>query len=336
MVKNQNILTKSEGWVESIVYSPQMNSSHINYDIEDLYVPGTVSDEGKLISEDEYLHNYYNNPENPEQGSFYINLTLETIAIPEDYTVAAYSIDGGEKWKKAKYDTFSAAKFVKMLSKDMTLVLSNTAIDKETKKPGKDADGNNAVTVKFPLINKKPKFPKLVVNYLVSADPSGVSSGTWVMSEKDVNKAVKEGIEVGAAAGRAVDENGYGIFYDETGIPVPDAKKTYFVRTAPKKSGSTYTAASKPKRITIAAALKAPKYKVKAKAEKKNKDGTVKTPASAVIAVKKNTYVRVNGGAPKLYADKANLDVLKTTGTIELWTAATAKKPAGKKQTIER
>jgi hypothetical protein len=291
----------------------------IDYSPGDLIVPGRASDTALY----------------PE-GTFFINLTLETITIPEEYSVVTYSVDGGEKWKKAKGDTFTDAKFLKMFSKDMTLALANTAIDKKTKKPGKDTDGNDAVIIKFSLISKRPKLPKLVVNYLVGADKTGNTAGDWVLSEKGENKAVKKGIEVGVAAGKTVDENGYGVFYLDKGIHVTAAKTVYYIRTAPTKKDGIYIAASKSKKITVAAVLKAPKYKVKAKSEKKDKNGAVKTPASAVISVKANTYVSINGDAPRLYSAKTILNVLNITGVIELWTAATAKKPASFKQTIER
>jgi len=262
---------------------------------------------------------------------FSINLTQETITIPEAYTTVVYSTDGGTIWKPAR-DALSAAKFNKLFTKDITLWLSDRPVEKATKQPPKDA-----TIVKFAKINKRPKVPALLINYEIAASKTGETLGEWVFTEKGGTKAVKDGIQIGVAAGKAVDGQGYGQFRASGGIAVTETKKTvYFLRTAPSKKGAEYTAANKPKKISAVGVQKAPKFKVKAKVEKKNTDGSVKTPASAVIVVKAGTYVSINGDKPKLYTAKADVDVLKVAGTVELWMAATAKKPASLKQTITR
>jgi uncharacterized protein YjdB len=265
------------------------------------------------------------------EAGFYINLTWETITLARDeeespvkYTVKTYSIDGGEKWKDAK-DAFSAAKFPKLLGKDMTLHISDKPIDKKTKKP---AEGAQIVT--FPTIQKRAAAPKLTVNYLIAADLTGETAGEWVLSEKGGSAAVKEGIEIGAANSKkkAVDENGFGKFRDGAGSGVAvkpltgtkPVKSVYFIRIAPAQSGNTYTAASKTKKITVTSEQKKPNYKADAK--------------KGVIKVKAGTYVSINGGTPELYSAKAEIPV--TAGTFDLWQAATAKKPASAKQTITK
>jgi len=264
-------------------------------------------------------------------SGFEINLARETVTTPETYTTVVYSIDGGAKWKPVK-SALSAAKFGALFSKDLTLWLSDKAIERATKQPPKDA-----AIVKFAKINARPKPQKLIANYEIAADKTGDTFGAWVLTEKGGTKAVKDGVEIGVAEGKAVDGQGYGKFQTDGGIAVTSVKKTaYFLRTAPKKDSNTYTAASKPKKISVSGAQKAPKFRVKAKTEKKNRDGSVKTPASAVIAVKAGTYVSINGGTPKLYTAKAEVDVLKVTGAVDLWMAATAKKPASVKQRITK
>ena len=114
----------------------------IDYSTPDLTVPGSVS-------------------------GFSINLTQETITIPATYSPTVYSVDGGAKWKPVK-DALSDAKFQKLLSKDLTLHLSDEPIDKTTKKPGKDA-----TIVIFPKINARPTAPAMAVNYAVAEDKTG-------------------------------------------------------------------------------------------------------------------------------------------------------------------
>ncbi|MCL1820469.1 MAG: Ig-like domain-containing protein [Oscillospiraceae bacterium] len=281
-------------------------SNNINYDIENVFIPGSGA------------------------NGVSINLTQETITLG-DYKPAAFSTDGGSKWKPVK-DALGAAKFPKLLNKDMTLHLSDKPIEKSTKQPPEDA-----TIVTFAAIEKRATAPKLTVNYEIAADKTGTMAGEWVLSEKGGTEAVKKDILVGVASGKNVDGNGFGQFSANGGIAVQGAKKTtYFIKIGPAESGGKYTAASKAKKVSAAGQTKAPTYKVNTKAEKKDKDGTVKTPASAIIKVKANTYVSISGGTPTLYSAKEDLDVLNVTGTIELWMAGTAKKPASVKQTITR
>lgn len=98
----------------------------------------------------------YSQPDLVAPGSkdgFSINLTKETLTLPDGYEPSVYSIDGGERWKPVK-GNLSAEKFPKLFNKDITLQISDKPIEKETKKPPKDAQ-----IVKFPLINKRPKPP---------------------------------------------------------------------------------------------------------------------------------------------------------------------------------
>jgi len=55
-----------------------------------------------------------------------INLTAETIAIPETFKVQVYSIDNGTKWKKWPTKEAALAKLMpKLLNKALTLHLSD-------------------------------------------------------------------------------------------------------------------------------------------------------------------------------------------------------------------
>lgn len=267
----------------------------------------------------------------PGRGAegFEINLTQETLTIPSTYTPVVYRTNGG-KWKPVK-DALSAAKFPKLFNKDLELELSDKPVEKQTGNPQE-----GAVIVTFPTILKRPKAPALTVNYAIGADPTGATPGDFVLTTQGGTSAAHGGIQIGVASGKTADENGFGHFYPDCGIAIKPltsatpAKAVYYIRTAPvQKSGivTTYMAAGKPKKITVKGEQKAPKYKVNVKGETKSK------PASEVIKVKANTYVTMNGDT-KLYTAKADLNVLGYVGTIELWTAATAKKPASAKQSI--
>ncbi|MCL2098997.1 MAG: leucine-rich repeat domain-containing protein [Oscillospiraceae bacterium] len=252
--------------------------------------------------------------------NFGINLTKETFIKPDDYDIKSFSTDGGVKWKAAKADTFSDAKLNKLFNKELNLRISDTAIDKSTKQPGE-----GAVIVTFPKINKRPKIDKLVVNYAIGADASGATTGAWVLTVKDGSSSVKNDIEVGLASGKTINNDGYGRFTGANGtkngitiLPLTGAKpaKTvYFIRNAPKQSGSVYTPASKARKINVLGEQKKPQYKI-------NK---------GVIKYKANTYTQPGSSTASLKTAKGEW---KTAGEVTLWMAATAKKPASAKQTL--
>ncbi len=283
------------------------------------------------------------------EDSATINLHQETLLLPEDYYIGSYSLDGGRKWKNGA-TPFLSSKFPKLFSKDITLWLSNEAIEKTTKKPPKEAQ-----MIKFPKILKRPKTPKLTINYAIAANEAYDSTlaiswenppSMWVLAEKDGRTAIKKNIQIGVAAGTSgavPDEFGFGWFYDgmKNGIPVMELtgtkvmKTAYVYRVAPTQNGSTYKAASKPRKIKASSELKPTKYKVKP--TRRNKDGTLKAPA--IVKLKAGSMVRLvptSGEATlRRYTAKTDLNVQNKQGTASFWIAATAKKPASKKQVIE-
>ena len=196
-----------------------------------------------------------------------INLTQETLTLPESYTVAAYSTDGGSTWKQPKSGDLSDAGFPKLLDKGLTLHLSDT-YDAKSKKP---AEG--AVVITFAAIGTRPAAPKLTANYAIEADLTGATPGEWVLTAKGGTDAVKTGIEIARtdSTQKKADESGYGVFNSEGGIPVQPLtggkveKTTYLVRYAPAPNGSA--AASKAAKVKVTGEQKATKYKAKYKDE---------------------------------------------------------------------
>ena len=178
---------------------------------------------------------------------FEINLTKETFKAPAEYKIAVFSINGGDKWKAVKADTFTELKkFAKLFNKDLELWISDKGTKKE--KP-KEED-----IIKFPKISKRPKAPKLKVNYKIF-------DGQWVLStdkkaaleiaavKSDVNNGV---IQVGLVVNKVLDTKGWGKFLAEGGITATTTKTTYFMRYEPKPNDNgTYTAASKNKKISV-------------------------------------------------------------------------------------
>ncbi|MCL2083038.1 MAG: InlB B-repeat-containing protein [Oscillospiraceae bacterium] len=267
-------------------------------------------------------------PDKPLDG-LRIWLDSEDIAFPktELYTVAAYSKDGGKKWVNIKPEhqalahpknpfnsntipgnpTRTKNNFAKLLNKDLNLLLSDKPYNKKLA-AAQSVDGiqgipSDAAVYGFPTINKRPKFPKIMVNYSYTADWSGKTAGKWRAVRKDGKNALSpqesRDIQIGVSDPgnkKSVGIFGYGWYWDCDhegacsdapnskaceGYPVEDKDKTadhwYFVRLEPKEhTGAddvkTYTAASKSKRILshianagIKGIPKAPKVTAKTK-----------------------------------------------------------------------
>ena len=273
--------------------------------------------------------------ESISSADYTINLTRETfeyLGVDAFASVTAYKIND-----KIGKKPFNSAELLKLLKKDLKLELTI-----------------NGETITFPAIKGRPKVPKgLSANYRIAE--TGGYCGQWVLAAKGGSTPRKD-IEIavaavsGGKASKLPDANGWGKFYagDDNGICVkviPDGnqvkvqKTVYYYRETPKKNtDGTYTAAGKQKKISATSQQKNPKYSIKIKAEKKNKDGSIKSPASAVIKVKPETYVSINGAPPVLYTVKTDVDVLGVTGKIELWQRATAngKKSETGKQVLTR
>ena len=294
-----------------------------------------------------------------------INLTKETITLPYNYIIKAYSVDGGEKWKAVKDDPGSQVKFKasfsKLLSKDLKLSLSNKDIDKNTKQPE-----SNATIIAFPIIKKRQSPPKVEVNYAIGADKTGKTAGDWLLTNKDATstnygKAVKDGIEIAETKdnkGKEPNASGYGRFAqgENNGISVKNfdvyskkvIKTIYFVRTAPTNVGGEYIAASKPLKITVSGENKPVKYKADYKKEMiKLKVGDIifAGPANVLSQNNKNAVSTMVPTALNKAEDNI-LQIANTAATgislsdyltenaetILIWTSATAKKAATAKQ----
>ena len=161
-----------------------------------------------------------------EKGNIYIDLTEERIELGE-YIVQSFSIDGGEKWKPAG-DALSSARFPRLLNNGLSLRLSDQPVER-----GGEPD-DEARVIEFDKINKRPRLPKLTVNYLIEADQiseallnqSQIAStntihipgpGRWVLAPR--GSGAKRGgvprfdeIQIAAMTGNRIDDYGFGWF----------------------------------------------------------------------------------------------------------------------------
>jgi hypothetical protein len=212
------------------------------------------------------------------------------------------------------------------------------------KKP--NADGGEHNILAFPKITKRAKKPALAINYAIGANRSN-GLGDFLLTEKKSPKVVKDTIEIGRAdplTGKMVDSDHFGIFFgtEETanGIPLTrmmDGKVTrtvYFIRTAPTENENadgtfSYTAASKPKKITARGVGKPTKRKIDYKKEiiKLKKGDSYAFGASM-------DFIEVTAAKGVLLEEIVH-DYITDNKAVKIKRAATAKKPATTIQVIQ-
>jgi hypothetical protein len=232
-------------------------------------------------------------PSIQDPDNIFINLTTETITLPENFSVAAYSTDGGKKWKRGTLPAEN--RFPRLLNKGMTLHVTSD-FDRKGKKPAADAQ-----TITFPKIDARPKrnADKLKPFY---------GDENWVLAKKGSTAAVFAGLEYAPSAnGKTPDDNWLPMPQD--GLPVLDSRATVLVRTAPTAARAASTAW----RVRPAVFGKAPNYKVK----------------NDEITVRANTYVSLPDGTVTLHREKKKIPVVSG---MEVWNAATGRRPAGLRQ----
>jgi hypothetical protein len=168
---------------------------------------------------------------------------------------------------------------------------------------GRYAGSDDSVTITFPKIDARPKrnADKLKPFY---------GDENWVLAKKGSTAAVFAGLEYAPSAnGKTPDGNWLPLPQD--GLPVLDSRATVLVRTAPTASRAASTAW----RVRPAVFGKAPNYKVK----------------NDEITVKAGTYVKLPDGTVTLHREKKKIPVVSG---MEVWNAATGKRPAGLRQVV--
>ena len=302
----------------------------------------------------------------PALADLKIDLAAEKLYVPETFTVAAYSLDNGNKWKVGSIGAADGADISKLLNKGMTLVLTDK-YDSKAKKPAAAIEATDtdpavpaAVVYTFPAIETRPKMDKLVINYEIAADNNGTSNGEWVLSVKDGKTAVAaQGttpLQIAPAAADkktpevTADGDSWGAFPSSGGIAIKDlgadkktVKTVYLVRTAPVVAAKNIPA-SKPAKFTAQGVQKAPAFKADYKKE------LMKVKENAVVFFGNKETLVVPGATAVAYdvktADPAGVLTLPFTKdaakvgvnlapylteareTVCVFIAANAKKPA--------
>ncbi|MCL1819266.1 MAG: hypothetical protein FWG36_01270 [Oscillospiraceae bacterium] len=266
----------------------------------------------------------------------HINLAAETISLP--FTVAAYSIDGGKKWKKGELPTDT--KWYKLFDnkKGLELWVTNAWNDKDIKEDKKVVEKkgvpSGATIIKFPKIDGRPK-----ANQEKVAPWYGTGTETsFVLSKKGKTFSTPTSVyEYAETSDGKTASGAWAIFKD--GLSIPDSGKvTWLFRSPPTVEGSKYTPGSKAFKLNAVAYVKTPNYKAPTEAKagkptllklKKGDfclvmiDGEVKIFGSATA----KTDIKIVGGTP-------GANEIPSGTSVSIWKAATGKKPRSSAQEL--
>jgi hypothetical protein len=215
-----------------------------------------------------------------------------------------------------------------LLNRDLRLMLSNEIFSL------KSSAEQTPILIYFDEIKARPArrnstsvavLNSLVANYSAFADSHGWTLAPRVRSNEPVIP-VTAGIEI-----RPINQPGFGIFRGNPGFDNVKTwaesgnrvlKERYFIRIGAEASGAlppvdgfgntTYTAASRARRITVSSELKAPNYSVR----------------NNQIKIAANTSVN-RGGTIQYYPSRTTIPA---TGITQIWQRATATRPASAKK----
>jgi hypothetical protein len=251
-----------------------------------------------------------------------INLTAETITLPDGFTVAAFSVDGGKKWRRGALP--APDRFPRMLNRGMTLHLADN-FDQSAKAPGEGAQ-----TVTFPEIGARPKrnADRLAPFY------GDISWGLAPRNSTAWSAVVTQNLEFAPSSNGRAPDDGQWFQMPQGGIPIVEgsARPSFLVRTAPNAT----TAASVAWRVRPANFGKAPNYSIR-----QVKEGDARIP---VIALRRGDQYAVGAANASVITftealtDRATLPAaqLREQGeALYVRRAATGRRPPSLTQTIQ-
>jgi M6 family metalloprotease-like protein len=249
-------------------------------------------------------------PSYEDAETIYIDLSAETMTLPDGFAIAAYSVNGGTKWKTG------TPNLPKLLDRELRLVVTNQ-YDRRAKRPAPDA-----VTYSFPGIRARPKAnaERLAPYYPAETDDR------WVLAKKSdaSGAAVYAGYEWAATSNNKTPDGAWTpVSADGFALLAGKTKQRFLVRTVPAAAYGMYTPSSKVFKVTPKNLGKAPNSKIDYKKE--------------ILKLKRGDAYAVGDGGFVLVTSNTELDVaeLITDGTaIHVKKAATGKKPATEIQTF--
>jgi hypothetical protein len=240
-----------------------------------------------------------------------INLTAETIHLPDGFTPFFYSTAIGAKW--VRWDRLKDQRAVsRLFNRGMTLRIM-----------GRYAGSEDSVTITFPAIAERPKrnAERLVPSY---------GDTHWVLAKRNTTAAVFTGYEYAPSANGKTPDDGQWFQMPQGGIPIVEGRNrpTFLVRAAPNET----TAASVAWRVRPANFSKAPTLSIRQARVNGSADRV------SVIAFRKgDQYATGDGTFIPALAAKVTIPVsqLSEQGTeLRIRRAATGRRPPSETQTI--
>jgi hypothetical protein len=234
-----------------------------------------------------------------------IDLRTETIDTG-DFTVAAYSVNGGRSWKRGALPT-DQARLSRLFNRGMTLWLA------------KELDGWRPVvdetTIKFPAINARPRSTQERLAPYYGEETWSLKTRARTEPTALYEWAEMAGRNTPADDWQSVPADGFEVLSGN------NSRKTYLFRTPPMAIGDTFTPAGRP-------------FRVKPRnLRRKTKMHEIKNETLTVRAG--HSYSSETGQE----AVTANFDLDTselTPGTvIEVWKTATGDQPRSEKQELQ-
>ncbi|GHV35554.1 hypothetical protein FACS18949_13750 [Clostridia bacterium] len=248
---------------------------------DDYKVPGFLVADLEAASIEDLMKSYIDGNLTPDA---YINLMSEELEPKKFiFDVKSYSVDGSSTWVRKPPITPSSNKISNLLNKESELVLADGYFDLSR-------DPSTRYVI-FPKIEARPKYNKLVVNYLAEHTFSNVlffgvtTPNRWTPTEKSNNIRIYDGVMVKIPSNTTdpnfpnfiADSNKW-YYMPNLGFDVKTLTSTgktikdkYTYASLPiaeiEVDDYLYVPSSKWEKFTVSGEQKAPRYKINYKTE---------------------------------------------------------------------
>jgi C1A family cysteine protease len=275
---------------------------------------------------------------NPATG--HINLAKETLCLPPGFTVAAWSVDGGRRWRVGPLP--EGDRFHKLFDRGMEAFSITDRFNVRDVKDGKNVlerkgPGNGATIIRFPKIEPRPRRNAEKVAPWYGTGPDNTVDHRWVLSRRGRTFSEPAGAyEFAATSDGRTPSDDWALLPKGGSLPIPETGRVrWLFRTPASDEDGKYTPSSGPFRLQAVTYVKTPAYK--APAERPGKP--------VLLRLKKGDFCMVNGVIYGSLTARTTLKIVHqvTPGstdeipggsTVFIWKAATGRRPASLQQTL--
>jgi hypothetical protein len=256
----------------------------------------------------------------------HINLAAETINLG-NFDVAAWSIDGGNRWRRGALPT--DRKWTNLFNKSMTLWVSDSWNNRAIKADAangvaaapKGVDIRTASIIKFPKTEARPRAnaERVAPWYGTERDR------TWGLSIRGKTFSEPKGTYEFAATSDGRTPDGNWARMPAGGLPIPEAGRVrWLFRTPALVEGTKYTPGSRAFRLQAVTFVKAPKYKAP---KEKNGEAVLKLRQGDFAEATVNGELRTFGSFTARTDVKLGAATIPGGASVTIWKAATGRRP---------